>query len=176
MTVEKKTIRRDIPHSTHLSTVSADDARRLVVPREVTLSGDISACENLVVDGTVQAALFTARRLEVTETGFFGGKADVQDAVIAGRFEGKLTVTGRLVVKSTGHVYGEIMYGSLDVHAGARIEGQISPAPVPVAAAKPAVATVAAAPLPSNVEPLFDTQAGETTKDSPKVFRRAGGF
>jgi cytoskeletal protein CcmA (bactofilin family) len=178
MTIEKKTIRTDIPgHLALLNGAPAgaqEDSRRLVVGRGITLSGEISACDHLVVEGTVNARDFAARRMDVLEAGAFSGTAQVQDAVISGRFDGTLTVSGRLVIKSTGRLGGEIKYGALECESGARIEGQITALPPAPAAAAP----VAAAPLVNdNVEKLFDDADDEETAGGrPKVFRRAIGY
>lgn len=181
MSVEKKTIRSDIPgHSNMLGGASAyavaqqEEARRLVVGREISLNGDIGCCDHLVVEGTVNAQGFTARRIDVLEAGFFAGSAHVQDAVIAGRFEGKLVVTGRLSVKATGRIYGEIEYGSVECETGAKIEGQMIVIAAPVAEAQPALE----APTinDNNVENLFEGSDEESTEERPRVFRRAVGY
>ncbi len=133
MSVEKKTIRSDIPGShvflnANIGYVGspADEARRLVVSRDIFLQGQIGACDYLVVEGTVQADAFTARRLDILESGVFSGIATVHDCVIAGRFEGTITVHGRLTVKSTGQIRGEIAYGAMEAETGAKIEGQMA--------------------------------------------------
>jgi cytoskeletal protein CcmA (bactofilin family) len=189
MSVEKKTIRSDIPgHHTLLNGSQAasaqDEARRLVIGRDISLNGDISSCAHLVIEGTVNAQSFQGRRMDIQETGFFAGAAQLQDAVIAGRFEGKLSVSGRLTVKSTGRLYGEVDYGTIECEAGARIEGRLL-VMAPVVAEQPA--PVAAAPQTNdNVENMFDAQnvansdetsSGETSTDErPRVFRRAVGM
>ena len=181
MSIEKKTIRSDIPgHSNMLGTSSyaaqqQEEARRLVVGRDISLNGDIGCCDHLVVEGTVNAQGFTARRIDLLEAGRFAGSAHVQDAVIAGRFEGKLHVSGRLSVKATGRVYGEIEYGSVECEAGARIEGQMIVIAPPVAETQP----VLEAPTinDNNVETLFEESSDEeSTEERPRVFRRAVGY
>jgi len=189
MSIEKKTIRSDIPghHTLMNGNVSyagstQEEARRLIVGRDITLNGDIACCDVLVVEGTVHAKGFTARRLDILEVGFFAGSADVQDVVVAGRFEGKLVVPGRLTVKSTGRIYGEIEYGILEAEAGARIEGQMcAMSPVAVQETVPAIE----AQEGDNIEPFYDGEGeadgeadgeGETAQERPRVFRRAIGF
>jgi cytoskeletal protein CcmA (bactofilin family) len=179
MSVEKKTIRSDIPGHNSLMNASIsyagstqEEGRRLIVGRDISLNGDIGCCDHLVVEGTVNAQGFSARRIDILEAGVFAGSAHVQDAVIAGRFEGKITVSGRLTVKSTGRVYGEISYGSVECEAGARIEGQMIVIE-PAAVEQP----VLAAPLVNdNVENLFDNSDEESTEERPRVFRRAVGY
>lgn len=101
--------------------------RRLVVGQGITMSGEIEACDHLVVEGTVEAALKGASVLEISETGVFYGSVEIDEAVVAGRFEGELSVNGRLSVLSTGSITGTIAYKELAVEAGAMIDGKISP-------------------------------------------------
>lgn len=184
MTIDKKNFRSDIPgHQAYISGVAAhvpfsasDDAQRLVVGRDIALNGRISFCQQLIVEGVVEAETFEAGRLDVLESGVFAGTALVQDAVISGRFEGKITVLGRLTIRSTGQVCGEMEYGALEVEAGARLEGRAAMLPPTVAAE--AMEPVADVPVPNdnhnNVESLFGEQ--DEPKDGPRVFRRAAAY
>jgi len=101
------------------------DARKLIVGRGIAFSAEISACDHLVVEGTVEARLPEAQRVDIAESGLFRGTVGTNDADIGGRFEGELTVRGRLVVRSTGFVDGKVQYGELAVEAGGRIEGEL---------------------------------------------------
>src|SRR5690606_34071285 len=82
--------------------------RRLVIGEGISISGEIEACDHLVIDGTIEAALKGASTLDVTETGTFYGSVEINEATIAGRFEGEITVAGRLTVTATGSVIGSI--------------------------------------------------------------------
>jgi len=104
---------------------TAEDSR-LLIGRGITMSGEIEYCDTLVVEGTVEAALKGARSLEIAESGVFYGAVNIDEATVSGRFEGDITVNGRLSITSTGTVTGSIAYGSLDVESGAVIEGKIS--------------------------------------------------
>ncbi|MAS87744.1 MAG: hypothetical protein CMH30_07205 [Micavibrio sp.] len=108
------------------STPTSDKGRQLVIGVGITMSGEIVACEHLVVEGHVEAALKGANVLEVTETGSFNGKVEIEEATIAGTFEGDITVSGRLTVRSTGTISGTITYGELSVEAGATIDGKLN--------------------------------------------------
>ncbi|MCB1532668.1 MAG: polymer-forming cytoskeletal protein [Alphaproteobacteria bacterium] len=101
--------------------------RTLTIGAGITMSGEIESCDNLIVEGTVEAALKGARNLDIAESGTFYGTVDIEDAVIAGRFEGELTVNGRLVIRSGGVITGSIAYGELEVEAGAIIDGRLTP-------------------------------------------------
>lgn len=105
---------------------SEEDSRKLVIGAGITISGEINSCDYLVVEGKVKSEFKSSNRLDISETGDFTGSADVQEATIAGNFEGTLTVAGRLTVRSTANITGTIFYGELAVEGGAVIEGKIS--------------------------------------------------
>ncbi len=103
--------------------------RKLIVGREISLSGDITACDILVVEGNIEATLRDGRHLEITEAGHFKGSVEIDEADIAGKFEGSLTVRGRLKLRSTGIIEGTLSYGELEVEAGGRIVGELKVLP-----------------------------------------------
>ncbi len=106
---------------------SGQQGRRLVIGDGITISGEIDACDYLVIEGTVEAALKGASVLEVAESGTFYGTVEINEAMIAGRFEGDLTVNGRLTITSTGSVTGSIAYKELAIESGAVLDGKASP-------------------------------------------------
>ena len=102
-----------------------DGHKKLVVGREISLAGEITDCDILVVEGTVRASLQDSRRLEISDTGVFEGKVEIDVAEIKGRFEGELTARGRLVVRRNGQVIGRIRYAELEIERGGRISGDV---------------------------------------------------
>ena len=104
---------------------SESDIRRLVVGREITLSGEITHCDMLVVEGSVEAHLTDCRQIDIAESGFFKGSMTIEEAEVRGRFEGDLIVRKRLLIKSTGRVVGTIRYGQLEIERGGQIVGEI---------------------------------------------------
>ena len=113
--------------STPESTQTVSTGRKLVIGEGITMSGEIEACDHLIVEGTVEATLKGASILDVSQSGMFYGAVEIAEATIAGRFEGELTVAGRLTIRSTGSVIGSISYKELAVEAGAMIDGKINP-------------------------------------------------
>lgn len=75
-----------------------------------------------------------ARAIEVAETGSFTGEARVEVAEIGGRFDGVLTVCGRLVVRPRGQIDGKVRYGEIEIQPGGRIGGDVQAADGPPAA------------------------------------------
>jgi cytoskeletal protein CcmA (bactofilin family) len=101
------------------------DGRKLIVGREIALSGEIRACDRLVVEGRVEAVLSDSRAIEVSSSGVFKGKAQIESAEISGVFEGELVVREKLIIHSTGRVQGNIRYGQIEIERGGVIAGQI---------------------------------------------------
>lgn len=107
----------------------SENDSRLTIGHGITMSGEIENCEHLLVEGTVEAALRGASVLEISESGTFYGTVEIQEAEIAGRFEGDLTAYDRLIVRSTGVITGTISYNDIEVESGAQIEGRLSALP-----------------------------------------------
>lgn len=97
----------------------------LLIGREISLNGQITACDKVVVEGRVEAQLTDSRFVEITETGQFKGSAEVEEAEVRGRFEGRLSVRGRLLIRGSGKVSGEIAYGQLEIECGGEISGTV---------------------------------------------------
>jgi cytoskeletal protein CcmA (bactofilin family) len=101
------------------------ESKKLLVGRDIVLSGQITSCERLIVEGRVEASLTDSRLVELAESGHFKGSAEIESADIAGRFEGTLTVRERLFVRSTGKVTGKITYGQIEIEPGGEISGEV---------------------------------------------------
>ncbi len=102
------------------------ESKRLTVGREISLSGEILDCDRLTVEGMVRATLSNARLLEIAKGGQFHGSVNIENAEIAGTFEGELTVRNRLHVHASGRIFGKVRYGQIEVERGGRITGEIA--------------------------------------------------
>src|SRR5689334_2566811 len=120
------------------------ETRKLIVGREISLSGEITACDRLVVEGSVEANLANCRDIDIAESGLFKGSASIDDAEIRGRFEGTLTVRKRLLIRSTGKVIGTVRYAQVEIEAGGQLAGDIQV----LTANEPASGVSASAPAP----------------------------
>jgi cytoskeletal protein CcmA (bactofilin family) len=106
------------------------DTRKLIVGREISLSGEITACDRLVVEGSVEANLANCRDIDIAESGLFKGSASIDDAEVRGRFEGTLNVRRRLLIRATGKVTGNVRYGQIEIECGGQISGDIQAQPM----------------------------------------------
>lgn len=142
-----------------------DSERRLTIGRGITMSGEIESCDHLVVEGTVEAALRGAQVLEIAESGTFYGSVEIQEAEIAGRFEGEIQAFDKLIVRSTGVITGEISYKQIEIEAGAQIDARLTP----LAAKAPAKATA-----PKSKEVRVENNAPEAANEDGGLFDRTG--
>ncbi|HEX3414955.1 MAG TPA: polymer-forming cytoskeletal protein [Stellaceae bacterium] len=105
------------------------EIRKLTVGREITLSGEITSCDKLIIEGSVEANLNNCRDVEIAESGLFKGTASIEEAEIQGRFEGNLVVRKRLLIKASGRVSGTIRYGQIEIECGGQISGDVQAQP-----------------------------------------------
>lgn len=101
------------------------DSKRLIIGRDIHISGEITSCDKLVVEGRAEVALPNARVIEVAQTGFFKGSAEVEEADISGRYEGELVARDRLIVRAGGRISGAIRYGRIVIESGGQISGDM---------------------------------------------------
>ena len=98
---------------------------RLIVGPNIKLKGvEITDCDTLVVEGTVEATM-DSRVIETAEQGAFHGTAEIDVAEIRGVFDGTLIVRQKLVIYGTGKVSGKIRYGKVVIEEGGELTGQI---------------------------------------------------
>lgn len=113
---------------------------KLTVGPNIKLKGvEITDCDTLVVEGTVEATM-DSRVIQIAEQGAFRGSADIDIAEIRGEFNGTLTVRDKLVIFGTGRVSGKIRYGKLVVEEGGQLSGEIAVGVGTSASARPAAA------------------------------------
>ncbi len=102
------------------------DANRLYIGEGVTIKGEISVPDTLVVCGVLEGDV-TVGNLIVGETGAIKGRITVaESAEISGKVFEKLDVKCLLILRSTGRVDGNISYGLLQIEQGASIAGGLS--------------------------------------------------
>ncbi|WP_254453321.1 polymer-forming cytoskeletal protein [Siccirubricoccus sp. G192] len=112
------------------------ERRTLVVGRGISLQGTVADAERLVVEGTVESQMIQAAELFVAGTGVFKGEVEVEDAEIAGAFDGTITARGSLTIRATGKITGVARCRKLSVEEGGQLSGRMemltegtSPAP-----------------------------------------------
>lgn len=91
----------------------------------VTIKGEISVPDLIVVDGTIEGNV-TARVVCVGPTGVIRGNISATEADISGSVSDHVEARQLLLVRATGRVEGRVMYGEIELEKGAVVTGDLS--------------------------------------------------
>lgn len=105
--------------------IEPTERRTLVVGRGISLQGTVADAERLVVEGTVESQMIQAAELFVAGSGVFKGEVEVEDAEIAGAFDGTITARGSLIIRNTGRISGMARCRKLSVEEGGQVSGKM---------------------------------------------------
>src|SRR5437588_12956714 len=94
------------------------DVRTLIIGPGVSVKGEITSCNRLIVEGKIEAKLADCPNVIIKEGGVFNGESTTENAEVQGSFDGNLVVRGRLLVQATGRVSGKIAYGDIEIERG----------------------------------------------------------
>lgn len=81
--------------------------------------GDITSEGGFRIDGEVEGKIVTPGKVVLGKSGSIKGNLDCSDADIEGTFNGNLSISGILSLKSTAHIEGEVVTNKLSVEPGA---------------------------------------------------------
>ena len=113
------------PPTTNANAEVESPGSKLTVGPNIKLKGvEITDCDTLVVEGTVEATM-NSRVIQIAAEGAFRGSAEIDIAEIHGEFEGNLTVREKLVIFGSGRVHGKIRYGKVIIEEGGQLTGEI---------------------------------------------------
>ena len=113
------------PPTAMASTALPENGSKLTVGPNIKLKGvEITDCDTLVVEGTVEATM-DSRVIQIAEQGAFRGAAEIDIAEIRGEFSGTLTARHKLVIHGTGKVSGKVRYGKLVIEEGGQLSGEV---------------------------------------------------
>ena len=101
------------------------DSKRLLIGCSISLNGEITSCNRLVVEGRAEVSLKGAHTIEVADSGYYKGFADVQVADISGHFEGELVAHDQLILRAGGRINGTVRYGRIVIEAGGKVSGDM---------------------------------------------------
>ena len=125
------------------------ERRTLVVGKGISLQGTVTEAEKLIIEGTMESQLLQAQELVISHSGVFKGEVQVEDAEIAGVFDGTLTVNGSLTIRATGRVIGTARSRRLSVEDGGQLSGKMEM----ITEATPPAPVARMAPAPRSTEP-----------------------
>jgi cytoskeletal protein CcmA (bactofilin family) len=103
----------------------AGEQRVLQLGKGISIQGSVTEAERIVIEGTMESQLLQCQELAISHSGVFKGEVQVEDADIAGVFDGTLTATGSLIIRATGRVLGVARSRRLSVEDGGQLTGRM---------------------------------------------------
>ena len=97
---------------------SGDNALNSLV-RGTVVEGSVVAENDIRVDGVIKGTLSCSAKVIIGPSGLIDGEVRCQNAMIEGKFFGKLRVNELLSVKETAEVVGDVVTEKLSVAPGA---------------------------------------------------------
>lgn len=97
---------------------SGDNALNSLVRGTVT-EGHVTAESDIRIDGIIKGTLTCAAKVIIGPSGFVEGEIKCQNAMIEGKFHGRIRVAELLTVNATADVQGDVVTNKLVVVSGA---------------------------------------------------------
>jgi len=129
---------------------------RSLIGKNITITGDISGTEDLVLDGRITGKIQLHEcRLTIGEEGHAHSQITAREVVISGRVDGRIVAGERVELRSTAVVTGDIVSPRLIIQQDAVIKGSVDLSPAQTAKQKPAKKEVESEmeALPPRLEP-----------------------
>ncbi|HZL28359.1 MAG TPA: polymer-forming cytoskeletal protein [Acidobacteriaceae bacterium] len=136
-----------------------------IIGKSVKIHGELSGSEDLIMDGELHGTIkLPGARLTIGPAARVHGDIAAKDVVIFGQLDGDVRATGRVELRASALMQGNIYAGSLSIEENAVFRGQADPTraqePMPERSVKISSASPAAPARPAKpvfVEPEEDT-------------------
>jgi len=97
-----------------------------IIDSGLKVEGMVNADGKLVIAGVVEGTL-VGNNVVTAQGSHVVARAEVEDMVIAGDFEGDITVRNTLRILRTGNFAGNIVCKTLSLEAGGKLNGHVEP-------------------------------------------------
>ena len=96
----------------------------LIIGEGATINGTIKENNEIIIQGSVEGDI-ECKDLIVGKSGSLKGKIKADSLSVEGNIDGELTVKGLIKIMLSGTVSGKISYGSLQIHEGGKLIGEL---------------------------------------------------
>lgn len=97
-----------------------------IIDDGLKIKGTVNAEGKLVIAGDVEGTL-VGKNVVTAQGSHIVARAEVEDIVIAGNFEGDITARNSLRIMRTGNFSGNIVCKTLSLEAGGKLNGHVEP-------------------------------------------------
>lgn len=101
------------------------DKEPCLIGSKITIRGQVSGSQDLVVEGRIEGRVAIDNRLTVEESGSVEADLEVVDAAFKGEVRGDLVASRSAVLHPTARVVGNIRAPRLVIEEGARFTGSV---------------------------------------------------
>lgn len=129
-----------------------------VIGKSVIIRGDITGGEDLYLDGEIQGTVtLPGNRLTIGPNAHVLADLEVRDIVVSGHIEGNIRASGRVELRQTAVIQGDIYTSRLSIEEKASIQGRVD-----VGATGPTITVPkqASGHAPTAAAPLFSGPQG----------------
>lgn len=96
------------------------------IGKSVSIQGDLTGSEDLFLDGNFDGTItLTGSRLTVGPNARVTADLNVRDIVVFGLVEGNIHATGRIELRQTAVVHGDLHAGRLSIEESATVRGRV---------------------------------------------------
>ncbi len=97
-----------------------------LIGKSVSIRGELTGSEDLFLDGKFDGTVtLTGSRLTVGPNSHITGEINVRDVIVLGLVEGNIHATGRIELRQSAVVNGDIYAGRLSIEESASVRGRV---------------------------------------------------
>lgn len=112
--------------TSRLSSTTSGTPRQTVLGQSVVLKGELSADEDLLIEGQFEGTLSLEQHcLTVGANGQVKAEIRARQAVILGTLTGKVAAREKVEIRRSGHLVGDLTTGAVAIEEGAYFKGSI---------------------------------------------------
>ena len=127
-----------------------------VIGKSVSIRGELTASEDLYLDGEIQGTVsLPGNRLTIGPNSKVQADISVRDVIVFGRLEGNIRASGRVELRQSAVMLGDITASRLSIEENASVKGRIE---ITGTAAAPKHEPATPIPQTAPAAPLFSEQ------------------
>jgi cytoskeletal protein CcmA (bactofilin family) len=108
-----------------------------VIGRSVTIRGELSGKEDLYFDGTAEGTIaLPESKLTLGPNARVTADVDARDVVVYGFVEGNIRATGKIELRESAMVKGDLLAERLSIEENANIQGRVELSEIATGAAR----------------------------------------
>ena len=98
-----------------------------IIGKSVQFKGEINGTEELYVDGKIDGVIrLNGNRLILGPNAEVNAEVHVQDLVVLGRQNGPVQATGRVDIRQSGQLFGDITAARFSIEESASVRGRVT--------------------------------------------------